>query len=107
MREAEHVASLVRQHLAAPAQQQRVITRRARFAIKCRIVTGEAVNADTIAQRSLSENKIPCWLRIKIFHRNRENTESIHGNAALEKVQDFACQNLRVACIRIAARGEF
>src|SRR5438876_10414842 len=50
MREAKHVAGLMCEHFAAPPPQQSLVTRPARFAEKCRIVAGKAVNADTIAE---------------------------------------------------------
>ena len=49
MGEAEDVAGLMREHLAAAAQQERLITSGAGFTIKSRIVSGEAVNPNTLA----------------------------------------------------------
>src|SRR6266478_3533253 len=106
MREAEHVTGLVREHLAAPAQQKCLVTGRTRFAIKCRIVPGKAVNTDTVAQRRLPKDEIPRRLRVKVFHGDGENAEGIGGNAGLEEVEDVAGENLRIAGVRIAARGE-
>ncbi len=99
MREAEHVAGLVREHFAAPPQQERLIILRARFAIKRRIVSGETVNADAIAQRSLPEDEIPRRLGIKIFHRDREDTERVRRNARFKKVEDIttACRSMGCA----------
>src|SRR5438046_6144255 len=94
MGEPEHVTGLVREHFAAPAQEQCLVTRRPRFAVKCWIVPGKAINADALAHRSLPEDEVPGRLRIKIFHRDSENAERIRWNAGFEKVQDVASKNL-------------
>ena len=48
MSEAEHVTGLMGQDFAAPAQEQCLITRRPRFTVKCRIVSGKAVDANAL-----------------------------------------------------------
>ena len=106
MREAEHVAGLVREHFAAAPQQQCLIIRRAWFAIKYRIVSGKAVNADTIVQRSLPEDEIPRRLRIKVFHRDRENAEGVRRNARFKEAEDITGEDLWVAGVWIATRGQ-
>src|SRR5437764_1323108 len=104
MGDPEHVTGLVRQHFAAPAQKQCLVTRCPRFAIKRRILPGKAVNADAIAQRSLPKDKVPGRLRVKVFHRNSENAEGIRWNAGFEKVEDVAGENLLIISDWIAAR---
>src|SRR5438132_11574693 len=103
MGEAEHVTRLVREHFAAPAQQQCFVTRCPRLAVKCRIVSGKAINSDTLAHRSLSEDEVPGRLRVKVFHCDSKNAEGIRWNAGLEKVQDVASENLRIVSRWITA----
>src|SRR5437588_10417698 len=96
MDEAEHVAGLVREHLAASAQQEHVVSSSARFTIKGRIVAGEAINTNAVAERCLPEDEIPRRLRVKVFHRDCQNAESVCGKAARQKVKDIAGQHLRI-----------
>src|SRR5438105_4937470 len=106
MGEAEHVASFVREHFEAPAQKQCLVTRRPRFAVKCWIVSGKAINADALTHRSLPEDEIPGRLRVKVFHCDGENAEGIRWNAGFEKVQNVASENLRMVSEWIVARDE-
>src|SRR6059058_1667395 len=106
MSEAEHVTGLVREHFATPAQEECLGTRRPRLAVKCWIVPGKTVNADTLAHRSLSEDEVPRRFRIKVFHGDSENAEGIRGNVGFEKIQDVASENLRIISDWIAARDE-
>src|SRR5437868_12486352 len=106
MSQPEHVTRLVCEHFATSVQEQRLVTWCPRFAIKCRIVSGETVDADTLAHRSLPEDEVPGRLWIKIFHRDGENAERIRWNAGFEKVQDVASKNLRIIGDWIAARHE-
>src|SRR6266567_4868493 len=107
MGEPEHMTGFVREHLAAPAQQERRVIGRARFSIKRRVVSGKAVNADSLAQRSLPKNKIPRRLRVKIFHRDGDNAEGVARKACLKKIENIAGENLLVASVRISASAKF
>ena len=107
MGQTEHVSGFMREHLAASAQQENVVSGRARFTVKGRIVAGEAINTNAVAERCLSENEIPGRLGVKIFHRDRQNAESVRGKAARQKGKDIAGKNLLVAGNGIAAGLEF
>src|SRR6266496_5691647 len=106
MGEPEHMTGFVREHFAAPAQEQVLVIRPPRFAMKCWIVPGKAINANTLAHRSLSEDEVPGRLRVKVLHRDSETAEGICWNAGFEKVQDVASENLWIISDRIAARDE-
>src|SRR5438105_11912798 len=70
MLDAEHVRRLVRQHLAAPAQDAMSIA-----VGKRREVAREAVDADALTQRGLPEDEIPRRLRIQIDHRDGDDAK--------------------------------
>src|SRR5436190_1193934 len=106
MGEPEHVTGLMREHFAAPTQQKCLVTRRPRLAVKCWIVPGKAINADSLAHRSLSEDEVPGRLGVKVLHRNSENAEGVRWNAGFEKVQDVTGENLWIIGDWIAAHDE-
>ena len=94
MSKPKHVTGLMRKHFAAPAQEECFIAGAARLAVKRRIISPEAVNADALAQRSLTEHEIPRSLGVKVFHRDRQQTKRIGRHACFEKVEHVAGQNL-------------
>ncbi len=65
------------QNFAASSEQNFFIVFPPLLAIKGRVVTSKAIDANPLAKRSLSEYKIPRRLRIKVFHRYRQDTKSI------------------------------
>ena len=82
MGQTEHVSGFMREHLAASAQQENVVSGRARFTVKGRIVAGEAIDTDAVAERCLPENEVLGRLRVEVFHCDRQNAESIRGKAS-------------------------
>ena len=54
----------------------------------------------------MAKNEIPGRLRVKVFHRDRQNAESVCGKAGRQKLKDIVGQNLRVARKWILPRGE-
>ena len=68
MLQAEHMAGLVGQDSAAPAEEKRAVIRSPRFAIKLRVVTRKAIHADALPRRSLTEDEIPGRRRVEVLH---------------------------------------
>src|SRR2546423_972199 len=109
MREAKHMSGLMREDLTTPPKHKRLTASGGRFAVKCWMITGEAINADALVQRCLAKNKIPRRFRIKVFHRNREHAKRVRRHAALKKIEHIAGQDLSRACgtsVRIVPGGK-
>src|SRR5207253_3056141 len=94
---AEHVRRHMREDLAASPQNELGVIGE---------VPREAVHADAIAQRSLSENEVPRRLGIEIDHRRGDHAEGVPRNSSLEERQDVARQKLSLTAKWIFSRGD-
>src|SRR6266542_5364808 len=95
MHDAEHMRHLVRQHLAAPLQQQLFEVPRL-LIIETRIVARKAVDAHAVAKRGLAEHEVPRRIRVEIFHRDTQDRVSILRHPLAQKRQDVRREQLPV-----------
>src|SRR6266542_2517717 len=102
MHDAEHMRHLVRQHLAAPLQQQLFEVPRL-LIIETRIVARKAVDAHAVAKRGLAEHEVPRRIRVEIFHRDTQDRVSILRHPLAQKRQDVRREQLPVMRVWIEA----